>query len=332
MKKNLLNLCWNQFLRFLLVGASQPWVFGDVLAAVWTFQVSICCIIYIFLLKALSWSYSCHALEIHCIIDGFCSLYILLVGHPPICFAHFWPVYQGSHDLFLAIPGFVFIKIAGIWAKMIFLLANPTWIVGSISLFMTGSSAAPFATTRPKVAISQQPTNEDRPKKWGVLGDFVFFFVNRGTKPTRICWRTIYISLRRKPLDSPLNQSLHKQIWSWDSKWVVDSQKRQIAPQAAAFQQTNMRTSIYPDLSMTHPFFTNYLSISFHIERVQLTHSLGVCGMFFVRHASQASEASGREDHRDRDRKEKKPARARCDRGGCIIIYYVCMTRNHLFF
>jgi len=49
---------------------------------------------------------------------------------------------------------------------------------------VTGSSAAPFATTRPKVAISQQPTNEDRPKKWGVLGDFVFFFVNRGTKPT----------------------------------------------------------------------------------------------------------------------------------------------------
>ena len=83
---------------------------------------------------------------------------------------------------------------------------------------------------------------------------------------------------------------------------------------------------------MTYPFFTNYLSISFHIERVQLTHSLGVCGMFFVRHAGQASEASGREDHRDRDRKEKTP-RARCDSGGCIIIFfYVCMTRNHVFF
>ena len=113
---------------------------------------------------------------------------------------------------------------------------------------------------------------------------------------------------------------------------MVDSQKRQIAPQAAAFQQTNMRYSIYPDLSMTYPFFTNYLSIFFHIERVQLTHSLGVCVACFLFAMPARPVKLLAVKIIETETGKKKTPRTRCDSGGCIIMYYVCMTRNHAFF
>ena len=152
-------------------------VFGHVLAAVWTFQVSICCILYRFLLSTFSMILQLpyHTLEICCIIHGFCSLYIMLMGHPPIRFAYFWTVYQGKWPTHPKLC-----RTNCISTKMTFLLANGGQPNMNCSISLLQSCSKCFGV--PRWPFLSKPPAQIGPRS----GDSEIL---RPRDSARICWR-----------------------------------------------------------------------------------------------------------------------------------------------